>query len=206
MDENLIAVDTATVIHPPGLVVQSDLRPGRSHARRVHDDGIGDARHDPICRSAKTALVCAIYTVLSFAVFHAVWTNNPTSVMLLGGDQFNFAWLLDWTPWAILHGHNPFFTDYLNYPSGVNLLTNTGIIGLGVLFSPVALLFGAVMAYNTSLTLSLALSAIAGYFFALRWVSWRPAAFLAGLLYGFSPYVLGGQVGELNLVFIAVPR
>ncbi len=202
--------DGTATVSPPGVAVENGRRPVPDrtravHARRHPADGIGAARHDANGRAAKTVLVCAVYTVLSFAVFHEVWTHDPRNVMLLGGDQFNWAWLLGWTPWAILHGHNPFFTDYLNYPFGVNLLTNPGITGLGVLFAPVALLFGAVAAFNTCLTLSLALSAIAGYFFVLRWVSWRPAAFLAGLLYGFSPYVLGGQVGELNLVFIAIP-
>ena len=151
----------------------------------------------------KTALVCAIYTVLAFAFFHALWTTHPAGVMQLSQDPFNFAWLLQWTPWALLHGHNPFYSDYLNYPYGVNLLTNAGVPGLGILFAPVTLLFGPVAGFNTAETLSVALAAIAGYFFVRRWVSWRPAAFVGGLLFGFSPYELA-QTGHLNLTFIAI--
>lgn len=148
--------------------------------------------------------MCGIYTVLAFTFFHALWTSHPAGVMQLSADPYNFAWLLQWVPWAILHGHNPFYTNYLNYPFGVNLLTNAGIPGLGVLFSPITLLFGPVVSFNTAETLSVALAAISGYFFALRFVSWRPATFVAGLLFGFSPYELA-QTGHLNLTFIAIP-
>jgi hypothetical protein len=124
--------------------------------------------------------------------------------MQVGGDQFNFAWLLQWTPQAIIHGHNPLFTNDLNYPYGVNLISNAAAVGLGVLFAPVTWLFGPVASFNTVETLSLATSAVAGYFFALRWVRWRPAAFVAGLLYGFSPYEIA-QTGHINLTFVALP-
>ena len=146
-----------------------------------------------------------LYLVLAIGIFHDIWFGNPARVMSLGGDQFNFAWFLRWTPWALLHGHNPLYTDYLNYPFGVNLLTNPGVIGLGVLFAPVTLLFGPIAAFNTAMTLSVPLAALSAYLFTLRWVSWRPAAFGAGLVYGFSSYELGSQLGELNLMFIALP-
>jgi hypothetical protein len=154
-------------------------------------------------RSWKTALVCGIYVALSFAFFRHAW-SHPTSTMQVGGDQFNFTWLLQWTPQAIVHLHNPLFTNDLNYPFGVNLLTNAGAVGLGVLFAPVTWLFGPVASFNAVETLSLAASAIGGYFFALRWVRWRPAAFIAGLLYGFSPYEIA-QTGHINLTFVVLP-
>jgi hypothetical protein len=158
---------------------------------------------DPSGRRWKTLLVCGVYIALSFAFFRAAW-SHPTSTMQVGGDQFNFTWLLQWTPQAIVHAHNPLFTNDLNYPYGVNLLTNAGVIGLGVLFAPVTWLFGAVASFNAVETLSLAASAIGGYFFALRWVRWRPAAFIAGLLYGFSPYEIA-QTGHINLTFVVLP-
>jgi hypothetical protein len=158
---------------------------------------------DPRHRQWKTVLVCALYVALSFLFFRAAW-SHPTTTMQVGGDQFNFAWLLQWTPQAIVHLHNPLYTNGLNYPFGVNLLTNAGVVGLGVLFAPVTWLFGPVASFNAVETLSLAASAIGGYFFALRWVRWRPAAFVAGLLYGFSPYEIG-QTGHINLTFVVLP-
>jgi hypothetical protein len=154
---------------------------------------------------AKTSLVVAVYAVLAVALFHTVWFGHPSNEMQLGGDQFNFTWALQWVPWALGHGHNPFFSNYLNYPFGVNLLTNAGITGLGLVFAPVTVLFGPIAAFNTAETVGIVLSATAGYFFALRFTHWRPAAFAAGLLYGFSPYELAQSSGHLNLSFIALP-
>src|ERR1700722_4173798 len=106
-----------------------------------------------------TALVVAIYIGLAVVCYWGAWSTDPARNSLVGGDQFQVTWYLGWTPFAILHGHNPFFSDYLNYPYGLNTLTNTGIVLLGLLAAPVTLLFGATAAYNTMMTLALATSA-----------------------------------------------
>jgi len=160
---------------------------------------------EPRWRRGKTSLVVFTYAFLAVALFHAVWFGHPSSEMQHGSDQYNFAWALEWVPWALTHGHDPFFSAYLNYPFGVNLLTNAGVTGLGLLFAPVTLLFGPIASFNVAETLGIALGATSGYFFALRFSPWRPAAFCAGLLYGFSPYELAQSAGHLNLSFIAVP-
>jgi hypothetical protein len=36
-------------------------------------------------------------------------------------------------------------------------------------------------------------------------VAWRPAAFAAGLFYGYSPYMVGQGYGHLNLSFVPIP-
>ncbi|HXQ75994.1 MAG TPA: hypothetical protein VN791_05815 [Acidimicrobiales bacterium] len=160
---------------------------------------------DPAGRRWKTSLVVGIYAILAVALFHDVWFGHPSTEMQLGSDQYNFTWALQWVPWAVAHGHNPFFSNYLNYPFGVNLLTNAGITGLGLLFAPVTWLFGPIASFNAAETIGIALSATSGYVFVLRFVRWRPAAFAAGLLYGFSPYELAQSSGHLNLSFIALP-
>ena len=175
-------------------------RAAHGRHRRQPPDAPGTL--DPTHRGAKTTVVCAIYVILSFVWFHALW-GHPTATMQAGADQFNFTWLLQWTPHAIVHLHNPLYTNSLNYPYGVNLLTNAGVVGLGVLFAPVTWLFGPVASFNLVETLSLATAAIGGYFFTLRLVRWRPAAFVSGLLFGFSPYEIG-QTGHINLTFIVL--
>ena len=46
-----------------------------------------------------------------------------------------WSWFLAWTPFALLHGHNPFFTNYIDFPVGVNLAANTSVPLLGLLAS-----------------------------------------------------------------------
>ena len=78
----------------------------------------------------------------------------------------------------------------MSHPSGVNLLDNTSELALGVVLAPVTWVFGPVASLNVALTLAPALSALAMFLLLRRWVRWAPAAFVGGLLYGFSPLVL----------------
>ena len=154
--------------------------------------------------SGATTTVVVAYIALAVAFFHGLWFTDPRTVMQPGGDQYNFAWFLNWVPWSVLHGHSPFYSDYLNYPGGVNLVTNAGVVALGAVFSPVTLIAGPVLTLNVIETLSMAGSAIAAYFLVLRYVRWRPAAFTGGLLYGFSPF-MRAEIGHLHLTFAVLP-
>lgn len=148
-------------------------------------------------------VVAVVYLALGFALYWPVWTTGPGSAMQQGGDQWRYVWFLGWTPWAIGHGLNPFFSGVANYPDGVNLLVNPGMPLLGVLFSPITVLFSPVVSYNLASTLALPLSALAAYVLLRRFTRWRPAAFLGGLLYGFSPWMIAQQ-SHLHLSFAAV--
>ncbi len=154
----------------------------------------------------RTVVVLAVYLVVAVILNWDTWSTGAASHMQAGGDQFTTTWFLRWFPFAVAHGHNPLFTDYGNYPFGVNLLNNTSVPLLGLAGAPVTLLFGPVATFNTLTTLALAGSAAAAYFFARRWTRWRPAAFVAGLLYGFSPYEIAeSNGGHLNLTFVVLP-
>ena len=167
--------------------------------------GAGHRRSRRWRTSGPPAISIAVYVGLAVALFWPVWSTDPTTVSEVGGDQFSTMWFLQWAPHSLLHGLNPFFSQYANHPFGVNLLTNTSVLLLGWLASPVTLLWGPVASFNVLATLALPASATAGYFFARRWVAWWPAAFVAGLLYGFSPYEIAQSAGHLNLTFMVLP-
>ncbi len=156
-------------------------------------------------RLATTAVV-ALYVLLAVAVYWHVWTADPGRDVQLSPDVDLITWFLRWTPFALAHGHNPFFTDYLNTPGGVNVLQNTSTPLLGLLAAPVTLLFGPVASYNLLMTLSLAASATAAYAVVRRFVAWHPAAVVAGLLYGFSPALYAASyTAHLQLSFAVLP-
>jgi hypothetical protein len=101
-----------------------------------------------------------------------------------------FTWFLAWPATALAHGLDPFFSTAMGYPHGVNLLANTSLPLFGLLLAPVTWLFGPIVTLNVALTLAPALSALAMFVLLRRWVRFAPAAFVGGLLYGFSPFVL----------------
>jgi hypothetical protein len=131
------------------------------------------------------------YLVLSVFVWWHVWSSHPTSTTTCGcGDSSLFTWFLEWPAYAIAHGLDPLYSAALFHPAGVNLLANTAEVGIGVVLAPVSWVFGPVATLNVALTLAPVLSALAMFALLRRWVTWSPAAFVGGLLYGFSPFVL----------------
>jgi len=103
------------------------------------------------------------------------------------GDQAQEVNFIAWPTYALEHARNPFYTTWVNYPAGVNLAVNTSFPLLGLLATPIVLLAGPVAALNVLFVLSFCLSAFAMCMVLRRWVKWWPAAFVGGLVYGFSP-------------------
>ena len=158
-------------------------------------------------RPLLTSLV--IYALLGAVANFPIWPGDPARLAQCscGGDKdvIQTVWFLAWTPFALLHGHNLFLTNWLNYPVGVNLAQNTGMPLLGLVTAPLTLLVSPVASENLLRFLAFPLSAIAMYFVASRWLTSAPAAFVAGLLYGFSPYVVSQAEVHLNLSFVPLP-
>jgi hypothetical protein len=143
------------------------------------------------------------YCALATLMLRSLWVD-PGGRGYGVSDTTLFSWYLGWVPHAIGHGTDPFVTHVINAPEGVNILWSTPVVLLAVLISPVTLLAGPVAALNTLLTLAPAVSAIAMYGAARRWTRPGPAA-VAGLLYGFSPYMVGASLGHLHLTFAPFP-
>ncbi len=76
---------------------------------------------------------------------------------------------------------------------------------LGLLATPITLTRGPVASYNFLLWLGLTASATACFLVLRRWVQWRPAAYIGGLLYAFSAYMTGQAAIHLNLIFLPIP-
>ncbi len=148
-------------------------------------------------------LVGGAYLVLSLIIWWDVWTGHPTSTSTCGcGDASSSIWFTSWPAHAIPNGLNPLFSTTVGYPTGINLI----FAAFGVVLTPVTWLIGPVAALNVGLTLSPVLSALAMFALARRWVSWSPAAFVAGAFYGFSPFVLSNlSVAHVDFSMIAIP-
>jgi len=159
-------------------------------------------------RGWRTLLAGAVgYLALSVALWWNVWSSHPTTTTTCGcGDTSLFTWFLEWPAYALAHGMNPLHSTFLFHPGGINLLSNTAEVGLGIVLAPVTWVFGPIATLNVALTLSPFLSALAMYVLLRRWVTWAPAAFAGGLLYGFSPFVVVSLTdAHLMLGFAPVP-
>ena len=151
-----------------------------------------------------TVGVAAVYLALACLVY---WPVSPLDahhvVKCACSDSVQQTWFLQWVPFALSHGHDPLFSTYLNAPAGVNLGVNTSMPLLGLLGWPVTAWLGPVAAFNALLRLGLALSALSMFLVLRRYVRSRTAAFLGGLLFGFSPYMLAE--GQLHVFLVFLP-
>jgi hypothetical protein len=137
---------------------------------------------------------------LGYWVTSGLWADPyRRGVSYNEGDQAFFEWLLGYGIQILHHGVDPFFTDLMNAPLGVNLAANTSITVYAVAFAPLTALAGPEISYVTILTLNLAGSAFAWYLLLGRYaVRHRAAAALGGLFCGFAPGWIAHANGHLN--------
>jgi hypothetical protein len=103
-------------------------------------------------------------------------------------DAWQNVWNLWWVARAVTSFQNPFFTPLLYFPEGADLSLQTLNVTNGILALPVTALWGPVAGYNTSVITAFALAGLGAYALALRVSESRAAAFVAGLLFTFSPF------------------
>ncbi|MDE3085955.1 MAG: hypothetical protein KGJ77_04235 [Acidobacteriota bacterium] len=137
--------------------------------------------------------VIAGFLLLAVLMWWKVWiTGHPSSSMACQcADSSEELSYLAWGPWAVLHGHNPFFTNALQAgQGGANMLVNTTFLAGALLFAPVTLLWGPVATFNVLATLAPVVSAWC-FFLAVRKVTrFVPGQLAAATLYGFSPMIV----------------
>src|SRR6516162_6104236 len=160
-------------------------------------------------RSMKSAIVRRlavaglIYLLLSLLYFGTVGDYGHM-YLGYGLDAISFIWFLNWWPWAIAHGLNPFVSFYVWYPNGFNMTWATSIPSAALLTWPLTWLYGAVVSYNVLSLVAPALSAWTAFLLARYLTRDTPASFIGGYLFGFSAYELGEMLNHLNLNMIFV--
>jgi dolichyl-phosphate beta-glucosyltransferase len=148
----------------------------------------------PVTKRKKGPFLAAAagsYLLIAIVLWWSAWGQGASTHTLCGcGDPALFLWFFQWPATAVAHFHNPFYSQALFHPGGINLLAQTSVMGLSVPLIPVTWIFGPVASLNVASTLCPALSALFCFLVLRRWVTYMPAAYIGGLLYGFSPFVL----------------
>ncbi|MER7458304.1 hypothetical protein [Micromonospora sp. NPDC126480] len=154
-------------------------------------------RHWPalLARRRVDLAVLLSFLLLAGWLTKGLWPDPAVRVLSLNPeDQALYEWFLAVDARALL-GDFGLLTDRLNAPDGVNLMTNTTVIALGVLLSPVTLLFGAPVTFALLAGVNLAGTAFAWYLLYTRTLGARRAAAVTGAgLCGFGP----GMVSQTN--------
>jgi hypothetical protein len=150
-------------------------------------------------------MVLAAYLAIGLVAFWPVDPGVTRNLFGISGDYTVSVWFLGWLPHALAHGINPFFSNAMFVPTGVNLAQNTESPLLGLMAAPFTLAFGPAVSTNLLMVVSMPLSAFAAFVVLRKWQVWVPAAALGGLIYGFSPYMIGQAQAHVFLIFVPLP-
>lgn len=112
-------------------------------------------------------------------------------------------WSLEWWPWALRHGVDPFYTHLLWAPAGFPTLWMTSIPVPALLAAPLTLTAGPLVAYNALMLAAVVLAAAAAFLLCYELTGLAAPAVLGGLVFGLSPYMLGHTLSQhLDLTFV----
>lgn len=157
-----------------------------------------------MARHAATVVVLALPAVILW--WHAWDGHLGSTVTCACGDAGQEVWFVAWPAYALRHGLDPLFSSWLYAPRGVNLMANTGTPLVGTVLAPVTWLLGPVAATTVALTLAPALSAWGCLVACRHMTAWRPAAWAAALLFGYSPFVVTNlTTGHVMVTLLVVP-
>ncbi|MEU8296729.1 hypothetical protein AB0C04_05515 [Micromonospora sp. NPDC048909] len=139
--------------------------------------------------------VALFFLLLAGWLTHGLWPDPGSRTLALNAaDQTLYEWFLAVDARALL-GDFSLLTDRLNAPDGVNLMTNTTVIALGIALAPVTLLLGAPVTFALLAAANLAGTAVAWYLLYTRTLrARRLAAGLGAGLCGFGP----GMISQTN--------
>jgi hypothetical protein len=146
------------------------------------------------------------YLALGVLVLIQLWIDPAGRVLSHNDDDHGFfAFALAHGERVVFDGANPFFSDRMNVPDGVNMMANTTELALSLPMAPVTHWFGVGLSVVVLLTLGLAGTAFAWYWVLSRHlVDGRVAAWIGGLWCGFAPTMVSHANGHINFVSLFV--
>lgn len=156
-------------------------------------------KHEFLSVNRSNILVFILYIFLTIIFTYPV----SFSKMIPGdGDAYQFLWFIWWYKKALLSASSPYFSQYIFYPTGVNLAFSAITPFNGIVSIPLQYIFGLTKTYNILWLSSYIFSGYGTYLLVKYLTGDLKAAFIAGLIFMFSPYHAVHALGHLNLLTI----
>lgn len=111
-------------------------------------------------------------------------------------------WFFNWWRFSLVHGLNPFITDFVWAPLGINLAWTTCVPIPSLISIPLQLTVGEPATYNIIAMVMPPLAAFAAFRLCRRVTGAFWPSVVGGYIFGFSPYMLGELLGHLCLIAI----
>jgi hypothetical protein len=147
----------------------------------------------------KQRLVIPGYIIIAIVTTYPLILNLSS---LLGPAEDNqmFIWNLWWFKYSIFDlGTSPFYTHYLFFPEGANLLFHTFSPLNNVFALILAPLFGYIISYNLLILFTFIIGAYGAFLLARQLGIGYEASFIAGVVYSFCPFHFAHAAHHLNI-------
>ena len=138
-------------------------------------------------------LLCSL--VFTFPLVLRLTTHVPGEVE---GDVPVYIWNLWWMKHALSMGISPLFSDYIFAPYGASLAFHAFVFLKAFIAIPLQWFCSAWTAYNLLILATFSLAGYGMFLLARHLTGDGRAAWVAGLVYAFSPYMLTRGTGHLN--------
>jgi hypothetical protein len=163
---------------------------------------VSPAAPPPAARSRRGAHAAAAlaYAVLSLVLTYPLVMRLTQELAGNSSDMWIFPWDSWWVAQSLRAAASPFFTRELYFPAGTSLVFHTLLLP-GTAWATLTTALLSPLTYSNLLILAgLFSSALAAYALALGLTGSPQAAFLAGLIYGFTPNRLDQARGHADCV------
>jgi hypothetical protein len=115
-------------------------------------------------------------------------------------DVASYVWDLWWLPHQLIQLGNPWFTGHMAAPAGIQLGFDTTMPLVGLVMSPVTLLFGPSASFNLLTIVMPGLLCYVMYRAARLWLPSQAGAIAAGAFFGLSSMLAEQDWAHLNIV------
>ncbi|MGO9800574.1 MAG: hypothetical protein ACLPQ0_14025 [Candidatus Binatus sp.] len=144
----------------------------------------------------------ALYFALAALLLDRGLIGHPGFYIGRDTDPPQTMWFFNWWRFSLAHGLNPFITDWIWAPLGINLAWTTFVPLPALISIPLQLTVGEPATYNIIVMLMPPLAALAAFLLCRRVTGAFWPSVLGGYIFGFSSYVLGQVLGHLVCIAI----
>src|ERR1700731_3668022 len=144
----------------------------------------------------------ALYFILAVLLLDRGLAGHPGYYIGRDTDPPQTMWFFNWWRFSLAHGLNPFVTDLVWAPLGINLTWTTFVPLPAWISIPLQVTVGEPATYNIMISLALPLAAFSAFLLCRRVTGAFWPSILGGYIFGFSSYMLAEVLAHLDLVAV----
>jgi 4-amino-4-deoxy-L-arabinose transferase-like glycosyltransferase len=175
----------------------SKPRPPEGEAPRAEEPG-GWLRRTAARSWVRHLVLLVVYLAAGIAL---TWPRTAylwRHLLVETRDTSGYVWDLWWTAHQVVHLANPWYTNHMAAPVGIQLGFNTTMPLAGLIMTPVTLAFGPSASFDVLTILVPGLTCYLMYRAARLWLA-EPGAIAAGALFGLSSMLTWQDWQHLNI-------